>query len=85
MFTANDARQKNNSDLDKRIEKEVNYSKSQGLNSGYLRVYIEDWFVSTIEEELQKRGFHSIRVPDITLKGDVYFSWADENDELENP
>jgi hypothetical protein len=72
MYTADDARRGNHDDLDKRIKAAV---KDGTGNSAYLRVYIEDSFIHTIEEELEKRGFKNIRVPDITLKGDVYFEW----------
>ncbi len=75
MFTAEKARELSIDSLDSRIEKEVKLAISLGLNNAYLRVYIEDSFFNSIEEELTKRGFHSIKVPNITLKGDVYFSW----------
>lgn len=75
MFTADKARNMNAQSLDARIKKEVDYAVSSGLTRGYLRIYIEDAFFNNIEEELTIRGFHSIQVPDITLKGDVYFSW----------
>lgn len=73
MYTADMARNSLNDDLDRRIEaavKDARYSRTASL-----RVYIDDWFVHSIREELEKRGFHSIDVPDICLKGDVYFSW----------
>lgn len=75
MFTADMARKLNDNNLDERIQKEVEYAISHGIKHAYLRVYIEDSFFDSIEEELTKRGFHSIQVPEITLKGDVYFSW----------
>lgn len=75
MFTADMARKLNDNNLDERIQKEVEYAISHGIKHAYLRVYIEDAFIDSIEEELTKRGFHSIQVPNITLKGDIYFSW----------
>lgn len=74
MYTANDARRGNYDDLDRRIEDAVR-SHDAGPNASYLRIYIEDAFCHTIQEELERRGFKSVRVPDITLKGDVYFEW----------
>lgn len=85
MFTADNARSLNTvaSDerskrLDERIQREVEDSIRSGLTYGHLRVYIEDWFFDSIEYELNQRGFHNVKVPQITLKGDVYFSWAEE-------
>lgn len=78
MFTADKARKLTTNDLDERIKREVDECVRSGQNHGFLRIYSEDWFFQTIEEELTKRGFHSIEVPPIILKGDVYFSWAEE-------
>lgn len=78
MYTADKARKQTSDNLDARIEKEVRDSIASGRDYGELRVYAEDSFIDNIEEELTKRGFHSIQVPAITLKGDVYFSWASE-------
>jgi Fe-S cluster assembly iron-binding protein IscA len=72
MFTADDARKVNQDNLDERIQSAVENSSG---NSTYLRVYIEDSFCSSIRNELEKRGFKNIDVPDIILKGDVYFEW----------
>lgn len=80
MFTADKARKLTTNDLDERIKREVDDCVRSGQNHGLLRIYSEDWFFQTIEEELTKRGFHSIKVPSIILKGDVYFSWAEEED-----
>jgi hypothetical protein len=80
MFTADKARKASVDQLDERIRREVNQSISDGLTHGYLRIYIEDWFFDSIEEELTKRGYHSIEVPRIVLKGDVYFSWAEHEE-----
>ncbi len=77
MFTAAKARALSTQSLDSRIEKEVQLAIAGGHTDAYLRVYIEDSFIDSIEEELTKRGFHSINVPKITLKGDVYFSWKE--------
>lgn len=90
MFTVNDARALNqvssaerSKQLDERIQREVEESIRAGLTTGKLRVYIEDWFIDSIEEELVRRGFHSVEVPHIILKGDVSFSWGSE-DESDN-
>lgn len=72
MYTAQDARQGDEKDLDRRIERAV---KGSSGNSAYLRIYVEDWFAHTIREELEKRGFKNIYVPDFVLKTDVYFEW----------
>jgi hypothetical protein len=72
MFTADDARRGNQDDLDRRIKNAV---KGSSGKSAYLRIYIEDSFRDTIAHELDRRGFTNIVVPDITLKGDVYFEW----------
>lgn len=71
-FTADDARRGNADELDSRIKAAV---REGGPNHAYLRIYIEDAFRDTIERELEARGFINIRVPDFTLKGDVYFEW----------
>lgn len=72
MFTADMARQQTNNDLDARIEAAVREARGSGA---YLRVNIEDPFVHRIGYELEQRGFKNIVVPDIILKGDVYFEW----------
>lgn len=74
-FTADDARRGNWDELDGRIEAAVR--DAGGGNSAYLRIYAEDSFRYGIESELEKRGFINIRVPNFTLKGDVYFEWTD--------
>ena len=74
MYTAEMARQNDHDNLDLRIEAAVKDSRHEA-NSASLRVYLEDPFVHTIKEELTKRGFKNIVVPDITLKGDVHFEW----------
>lgn len=73
MFTANDARKGNEDELDERIEYAVR--NNQTGNGATIRVYHDDSFLHSIETELQKRGFININVPNITLKGDVYFEW----------
>jgi len=87
MFTAANARSlsqidsvERNKKLDERIQREVEEAIRDGRKKGLLRVYLEDWFFDSIEEELTRRGFHSIEIPHITLKGDVSFSWASEDD-----
>jgi hypothetical protein len=68
------ARQGQTDDLDARIEAAVK-DRDAGPSASYIRVYVEDWFCRTIGEELEKRGFKNVKVPDICLKGDVYFEW----------
>lgn len=78
MFTAEDARKQVETEpnkLDALIEEAVREANYHGHTSASIRVYIEDAYVHTIREELEKRGFSAINVPDIILKGDVYFSW----------
>ena len=78
MYTAEMARNQSESSpnvLDERIEKEVSYANYHGFRRASVRVYIEDPFVHTIKEELEKRGFTVDYVPEIILKGDVDFSW----------
>lgn len=72
-FTADDARRGNADELDARIRAAV---RDGGANHAYLRIYAEDAFRYSIEAELEARGFTNIRVPDITIKGDVYFEWG---------
>ena len=78
MFTADMARDERAQlaqlELDRRIEAAVKESRSWG-NRATVRVYHDDPFVHTIREELEKRGFSGIVVPDITLCGDVSFEW----------
>lgn len=73
MFTAQDANNLVQNDLDERIERAVReYSENSGA---YLRIYHDDSFFHNIEEELTRRGFKNINVPDICIKGDVWFEW----------
>lgn len=74
MFTAADIKKDDESELDRRIKAAVK-DRDAGPNSTYMRVYIEDPWCHNIENELEKRGFKNIKVPSITLKGDVYFEW----------
>ena len=76
MYTAEMANNEEDGqcDLDKRIRAAVK-EQDGGYKAAYLRVYIEDPWVHNIEEELERRGFKDINVPDIIIKGDVYFSW----------
>ncbi|TGR83321.1 hypothetical protein EN866_34295 [Mesorhizobium sp. M2D.F.Ca.ET.223.01.1.1] len=71
-FTADDARRGNIDDLDRRIKAAV---RDGGANHAWLRIYHDDAFRFSIGRELEARGFINIRVPDITIKGDVYFEW----------
>lgn len=79
MFTANDARRVDASALDQKIEAAVREGERYG-NRASIRVYIDDPWVHTIKEELEKRGFINVDVPDICLKGDVDFEWRDEDE-----
>ena len=72
MFTAEDAKNYRQTDLDQRIEEAVRGSTG---NSATIRIYCEDSYFHTIGSELERRGFKNIDVPWITLKGDVYFEW----------
>jgi len=73
MFTAEMARQQQADDLDERIQYAV-ANRRQG-NGAYMRVYSEDPFLHTLHEELEKRGFTNVNVPDVILSGDAYFEW----------
>lgn len=73
MYTAEDAREETGRDLDEVIRMAV--KGSDMLNAAYMRIYIEDRWYRNIESELESRGFKNIQVPDIILKGDVYFEW----------
>lgn len=75
MFTAAHARAAVGDDLDERIAYAVRDNRSG--DGASLRVYIDDPWVHRIESELAARGFINIRVPDIALKGDVYFEWPE--------
>lgn len=73
MYTAVDARAKDTNDLDERIKYAVeNFRSGAGA---HMRVYYDDSFLANLEQELLDRGFKNIDIPDITLKGDVYFEW----------
>jgi len=74
VYTADDARSKSEDDLDARIRSAV-ISNAGATRSTHMRVYCDDWFKDTIKEELEKRGFKNVDVPDIVIKGDVYFEW----------
>ena len=80
MYTADDANEDGQADLDRRIREAV-MEQDAGYKAAYLRIYIEDPWVYQIESELERRGFRDIRVPDIVLKGDVYFSWREVDEE----
>lgn len=78
MFTARDARQMQQDDLDERIERAVR--EAHGGRAS-MRVYCEDAWLPRLREELERRGFINIRIPDIIIKGDVEFGWPmDEED-----
>lgn len=73
MFTAEHARRGNQDELDRRIKAAV--LDARPASHAYLRVYVEDSFLHNIAYELERRGFKNVSVPDIILKGDVYFEW----------
>lgn len=73
-FTASDARHHGHRDLDQCIRDAV-AERYHGPGATSMRVYHDDPWLSRLEEELDERGFKNIRVPSITLKGDVYFEW----------
>lgn len=73
MYTADDARATDRSDLDERIEYAVqNYRQGNGT---YMRIYSDDSFRHDIVSELEARGFKNIHVPSFVIKTDVYFEW----------
>lgn len=73
MYTASDAANMQQEDLDRQIKYAVS-TRSNG-NSAHIRVWSDDWFASTIKEELEKRGFKNISGYDGVHKWDVYFEW----------
>lgn len=73
MYTADMARTQRKNDLDDRIKAAV--EEEFMANGAYMRVYIDDPWLSNIETELKIRGFKNIDIPNITLSGDVYFEW----------
>lgn len=73
MFTAADAYEDQSKDLDNQIRLSVK-NRNNG-NSALLRVWGDDWFASTIKEELEKRGFKNISGEGGVYKWDVYFEW----------
>lgn len=74
MFTADDAREGNEDELDERIEYACrNHRHGDGA---YIRVYVEDSFWSSIGYELERRGFRNVDVPSGMLTKDVYFEWG---------
>lgn len=78
MYTAEMARsnaEESPNKLDERIAEAVKEANYKGYTQASVRVYIEDPYLHTIRDELEKRGFTVIHVPDICLKGDVDFSW----------
>jgi hypothetical protein len=77
-FTADDARNLANDDLDQRIRQAVSNADA-GPNATYMRVYCDDPWLHSLESELRDRGFINIDVPNITIKGDVYFEWEGQS------
>ena len=76
MYTAHDARDRDQAELDRRIKSAVE-DNDAGPTAAYLRVYNDDPWRYTIKEELERRGFKRVDVPDITICGDVYFEWSE--------
>ncbi len=72
MYTAEDAKESMQAELDRRIKMVVEAGNNR---SAFLRVHSTDAWVDTIKYELERRGFRSIHVPEIVLSGDVYFEW----------
>lgn len=78
MYTAEQARSNEEyteSLLDSRIRREVAEAQAYGATTASIRVNRDDPFFDNIEEELKKRGFTNICVPEIIISGDVDFSW----------
>jgi hypothetical protein len=73
MYTADDARQGNDDELDSRIEYAVRNNRHG--NGAYMRIYHDDSFRHNIVTELERRGFKNIDAPSFVLKTDVYFEW----------
>ena len=63
------------SDLDDRIRRAV--KETEHGRGAYMRVYADDPWRHTIYDDLRERGFVNIDVPDIIIKGDVYFEWTE--------
>lgn len=61
--------------LDTRIKDAVAYATYHGYTRADIRIYCDDDFKDNIREELEKRGFTVLYVPEITLEGDVDFYW----------
>ena len=84
MYTAQMARSErhdNEEELDERIQAAVEEAVRYGRTSASIRVYIEDSFVHRVESELENRGFKVIDFAPICIKGDVEFSWEDNEEE----
>lgn len=84
MYTADQAR-KRSEDTEQDNDRNLDYvirdaveDAQEGFSeatSAYMRVYCNDPWLSNLKEELEKRGFFSVNIPDIVIKGDVYFAW----------
>lgn len=72
MFTAKMAEDLRQDELDLRIRIAV---ENGNRNSVYMRINIDDKFLTTLEADLQLRGFKNIGVPAIVKEGFVYFEW----------
>ena len=78
MYTTEHARAGDQDELDRRIKLAVKDADGGAPHSTYMRVYIEDPWRHSIQEELERRGFKNVQVPDFILKGDVYFEWGED-------
>lgn len=72
MYTAADARQGRQENWDRRIREAV---EDGGYGHATIRVYAEHGEQYAVKAELEKRGFINVEVPDMVIKGDVYFEW----------
>ena len=78
MYTADIARDplgRAQRELDLRIEEEVNDSLDCGEKMATLRIDQTDVYYANIREELEKRGFQVLGMPDEGPVGYVTFGW----------
>lgn len=72
LYTAHDANMRKIG-LDGLIQKAV---ESSSQNNALLRIYRDDCFFNTIQEELEKRGFRNVKITLSITQADVYFEWG---------
>lgn len=84
MYTADQARkssenpeQDNGRNLDDVIKDAVEDAQEgfSEATSAYMRVYCDDPWLPNLKQELEARGFTCFHIPEIIIKGDVYFAW----------